>query len=263
MNRLDVYLVERGFFNSRQRAQDAIKAGLVRIDGKAVYKPSRPVGPAETVVVVDDPVGYVSRGGLKLEKALDAFGVDVRERVVLDAGASTGGFTQCLLTRGAKRVCAVDIGHGQLDPALAADPRVVPMEGTDVRGLTLPETMDGAVVDVSFISLLQVLPSVISLVRAEGFVIALVKPQFEAGRAHVGKGGLVKDPEIHIRVLKEITALCGKRGIAVLGLIPSPIQGRSGNREYLLYGIKGKCQSAANYDIYDVVNQSFAKEQSP
>lgn len=262
MTRLDVYLVREGYFDSRQRAQDAVREGLVFLDGRVADKPSRPVGPGNTVTVSRVSVGYVGRGGLKLEKALDVFDIDVRDKVCLDAGASTGGFTQCLLRRGAKRVYAVDVGHGQLDASLRKDPRVISMEGTDVRDLTLPETVDGAAVDVSFISLRQVLPSVIGLVRDKGAVVALIKPQFEAGRAHVGKGGIVKDPAVHERVLTDITGFCGDRGLTVMGLSPSPIQGRGGNREYLLYGIKGKRQIVPNYDIHDVVNQSFPKEHS-
>ena len=263
MTRLDVYLVRKGYFGSRQRAQDAVRAGVVLIDGREADKPSRPVGPDAAVVVLDDPVGYVSRGGLKLEHALDVFGIDVKNKVFLDAGASTGGFTQCLLTRGADRVYAVDVGHGQLDAALIADARVVSMEGTDIRDLTLPETVDGAVVDVSFISLRQVLPPGIELVRQDGAGMALVEPQFEAGRAHVGKNGVVKDRGVHMGVLTDITGFCADSGLTVMGLIPSPIQGRGGNREYLLHGVKGKRKNMANYDISDIVDQSFDGEQSP
>ena len=262
MTRLDVYLVREGCFDSRQRAQDAVRAGAVLIDGQVADKPSRPVGPGNTVTVRRDPVGYVSRGGLKLAGALDAFGIDVKDKVFLDAGASTGGFTQCLLNRGAKRVYAVDVGHGQLDHTLAADTRVVSMEGTDIRDLTLPCPADGAAVDVSFISLRQVLPSVIRLIEDDGDIVMLVKPQFEAGRAHVGKGGVVKDPAVHEGVLSDIAGLCGDQGLAVTGLIPSPIRGRGGNREYLLHGIKGKRTIVPNYDIHDVVNQSFSGEHS-
>ena len=258
MTRLDVYLVREGYFDSRQRAQDAVRAGAVLIDGRIADKPSRPVGPGNTLAVRRDAVGYVSRGGIKLEKALDAFGIAVEGKVFLDAGASTGGFTQCLLERGAERVYAVDVGHGQFDQALAADTRVVSMEGTDIRDLTLPQPVDGAAVDVSFISLRRVLPSVIDLVGDGGEIIMLVKPQFEAGRAHVGKGGVVKDPAAHERVLRDIAGFCGEQGLSVMGLIPSPIQGRGGNREYLLYCLKGKKQKMANYDIRDVITQSFS-----
>jgi len=260
--RLDVYLVSEGYFDSRQRAQDAVRAGLVLVDDRVADKPSRPVGSDMRVVVSRDPVGYVSRGGIKLKKALDVFDIDVRGNIYLDAGASTGGFTQCLLKRGAKKVYAVDVGHGQLDTSLLNDSRVVSMEGTDVRELTLPESVHGASVDVSFISLCQILPSIVGLVKDDGDIIALIKPQFEAGRAHVGKGGIVKDPAVHERVLSDIIGFCGEYGLTILGLIPSPIQGRGGNREYLLYGIKGKRQIVPNYDIHDAVNQSFCKERS-
>jgi len=262
MTRLDVYLVSQGYFDSRQRAQDAVRAGSVLMDGRVAGKPSRPVGPDTAIIVRHDPVGYVSRGGLKLAHGLDAFGIDVADMIYLDAGASTGGFTQCLLEKGAGRVYAVDVGHGQLAASLAADPRVISMEGTDIRDLTLPGPVDGAAVDVSFISLRQVLPSVISQVRDAGSIVVLIKPQFEAGRAHVGKGGVVKDGAVHERVLTDITGFCGGHGLTVAGLLPSPIQGRGGNREYLMYGIKGKSEIVPNYDIHDVVNQSFSGEQS-
>lgn len=262
MTRLDVYLVREGYFDSRQRAQDAVRAGLVLIDAGVADKPSRQIGPGNAVVVLRDPVGYVSRGGLKLARALDIFAVDANDKVFLDAGASTGGFTQCLLQRGAKKVYAVDVGHGQLDQSLVDDTRVVSMEGTDIRDLILPGMVDGAAMDVSFISLRQVLPAIVPLVKGDGAFILLIKPQFEAGRAHVGKGGVVKDPSVHERVLLDITGFCGEQGLSVRGLVPSPIQGRGGNREYLLYGIRGTREIVPNYDIHDVVNQSFAKERS-
>lgn len=256
--RLDVYLVREGYFGSRQRAQDAIGAGLVKVDGRIADKPSRHVTPGSGVIAADDPVGYVSRGGLKLEKALDAFQIHVDGMTMLDVGASTGGFTECLLSRGARRIYAVDVGHGQLAPVLAADPRVISMEGTDIRGAVLPETVDGAAVDVSFIPLKLVLPSVIGLLKEKGFIIALVKPQFEAGRAGLGKSGVVKDPAVHKRVLREVIDFCRENGMGVKGLIPSPICGRAGNREYLMY-IRND-ENTGSYDIDDVVARSFDKE---
>lgn len=259
MTRLDVYLVREGYFDSRQKAQDAVRAGLVYIDDQAADKSSRSVVPGQAVTVRGEP-GYVGRGGRKLEGALDAFNIDVNGTVVLDAGASTGGFTQCLLRRGAVRVYAVDIGHDQLDIILRKDPRVVSMEGTDIRGLRLPETVDGASVDVSFISLTQVLSSIVVLIREKGFIIALVKPQFEAGRASVSKGGVVKDPEAHARVLAGLSAYCRQCGLHMRGLIPSPIRGRGGNREYLLYAVKEQIDSVYGINIENVVAQSFAKE---
>ncbi len=233
--RLDVALVARGLVPSRERAQAAIAAGLVRINGAAAGKAAQRVAAADIVAVLGDPVGYVGRGGQKLAAALDHWHLDPAGLVCLDVGASTGGFTDCLLGRGARRVYAVDVGHGQLDRALAADARVVNLEGTDIRRLAaLPEPADAAVVDVAFISLTLVLLHVLRLLRPGGWIVALVKPQFEVGRAGVGKGGVVRDPARREQALASVQAAAFSLGLAGGEAIPSPLRGGDGNQEFLI-----------------------------
>lgn len=238
--RADLALVARGLFDSRARAQAAIAAGLVTVDGRPVRKASESIA-ADAAVTAEAPHPWVSRGGVKLEAALEAFAIDPAGRTCLDLGASTGGFTQVLLARGAARVYAVDVGHGQLHPSVAAEPRVVPLEGTDARRLTRAEIgdpIDLVVADVSFISLKLVLPPVLALCGAGCALAALIKPQFEAGRAHVRKG-IVKDAAIHVQVCDEIGALVQGLGFGVTGIIPSPIAGGDGNREFLIGARRG------------------------
>ena len=238
--RADLALVERGLFDSRAKAQAAIAAGLVTADGALVRKPSELLDPRAAVRAAPAHP-YVSRGGVKLAAALDAFGVDPAGLVCLDLGASTGGFTQVLLGRGAARVHAVDVGHGQLHPSVAADPRVVAREGTDARRLDarlVPEPVDLLVADVSFISLRHVLPPALGLLRPGASVIVLVKPQFEAGPGHVRKG-IVRDPRVHAGVCEQLAAFLEARGLTVLGIVPSPIAGGDGNREFLLWARRG------------------------
>jgi 23S rRNA (cytidine1920-2'-O)/16S rRNA (cytidine1409-2'-O)-methyltransferase len=211
-----------------------ILAGVVRVDGETARRAALPVADGAALEVVER-LPFVSRGGLKLAHALDAFGLDPAGQTVADVGASTGGFTDCLLQRGAARVYAIDVGRGQLDWRLRQDHRVVVMERTHARDLVgLPEPIDGATVDVSFISLGQVLPSVFGWLGAEGWVVALVKPQFEAGREQVGRGGVVRDPAVHARVLRRVAAAVREHGREVHGLTPSPLRGPAGNREFLL-----------------------------
>jgi len=236
LQRLDVALVARGLVPSRERAQAAIAAGLVRVNGRPAARPAQRVAAVDSLEVLGDPVGYVGRGGRKLAAALDHWQVDPTGLTCLDVGASTGGFTDCLLGRGARRVYAVDVGHGQLDRTLAADPRVVNLEGTDVRRLAaLPEPIDLAVVDVAFISLTLVLPDVRRLLRLGGRLLALVKPQFEVGRAGVGKGGVVRDPVLRGQALAKVQAAAAALGFCGDAAIESPIAGGDGNREWLLY----------------------------
>jgi 23S rRNA (cytidine1920-2'-O)/16S rRNA (cytidine1409-2'-O)-methyltransferase len=239
--RLDTLLVERGLAASRERARALILAGQVRVDGKPAPKAGTPVGvDAEVSVLVPDHP-YVGRGGLKLDHALGAFGISVTGRMALDIGASTGGFTDVLLRHGAARVVALDVGHGQLDWRLRSDPRVIVLEKTNARHLTpdaLPpeaRLFDLVTIDVSFISLKQILPVVPALVAPRGDVIALVKPQFEAGRAEVGKGGIVRDDAVHARVVEEIVQHALALGLTRAGLSESPITGMEGNREFLLH----------------------------
>ncbi|MCA3668532.1 MAG: TlyA family RNA methyltransferase [Methylobacterium sp.] len=237
--RIDQLLVERGVFASRALARAAIEAGLVRADGLVVDKPSRSV-PADAQLQASRPFETVSRGGVKLLAALDAFGVLPADRIALDLGASTGGFTDALLSRGARRVYAVDVGHGQLHPRLAADARVVALEGLDARAITaseISEMVSLLVADLSFIGLVKALPAGLARLEAGGDLIALIKPQFEAGPG-ASRDGVIRDAalqrEIASRVAGEVAAL----GLAILGLIPSPIAGGDGNREFLLHARK-------------------------
>ena len=235
--RLDRLVVERGLAPSRERAQALILAGRVTVDGRPAGKPGGAV-PADTVLALvapDHP--FVGRGGLKLDGALVRLGVDPRGFVAFDVGASTGGFTDCLLKRGASRVYALDVGSGQLDWSLRNDPRVVVMEGRNARHLRpddVPERVDLAVVDVSFISLTLVLPPLRPLVKEHGTVLALVKPQFEVGRRDVGKGGIVRDPALHRAAVAAVARAAAAAGYALLGGCRSPLPGAEGNVEFFL-----------------------------
>jgi len=233
--RADLLLVERGLFDSRTQAQAAIAAGQVTANDEPVRKPSDALA-VDCVLRAAPAHPWVSRGGVKLAAALDHFGFAVEGRSGLDLGASTGGFTEVLLTRGAKRVYAVDVGHGQLHTRVAARPQVVALEGVDARALTpalIAEPLAFATVDVSFISLKLVLPSVLPLLRPPAWLVALIKPQFEAGRRHLKKG-IVRDPQVHAAVCDDITAFVAAQGWRVAGVIPSPITGGDGNHEFLI-----------------------------
>lgn len=240
--RLDEALVARGLAPSRARARDAIRRGTVTVDGHSSLKPGATVRPDQVVVVEDAGLAYVSRGALKLVAALDAFGFDPRGRHALDLGASTGGFTQVLLERGARSVHAIEVGHDQLDPGLAADPRIVRFDGLNARDLDrkhISAPIEAIVADLSFIALRIALPPALALAEAGCWGVFLVKPQFEAGREHVGKGGIVRDPAVAERVAEETARwLRGMPGWRIHDLIPSPIQGGDGNREFLLGGLR-------------------------
>lgn len=232
--RLDVWLTEKGLVNSRSKAQALVMAGKVRVDGRVVTKAGVQISP-EAEVTVEHDLPYVSRGGTKLAAALDAFGVNPAAAICADVGASTGGFTDVLLQRGAKRVYAIDVGYGQLAWKLRQDERVVVMERTNARYLeSLPERVDLVTIDVSFISLRLILPVVVKWLNSPGRVVALVKPQFEAGRSQVGKGGVVRDPAVHRQVLLNIIAFAGDINLEPFGLAVSPITGPAGNHEFLL-----------------------------
>ncbi len=234
--RIDQLLVERGLFESRAKARAAIEAGGVRVDGQAVTKPATMVD-ADADIVAEAPHPWVGRGALKLEHALTLWPMDLRQAVVLDVGASTGGFTEVVLSRGARRVYAVDVGHGQLHPKLATDPRVVNLEGVDARELTrdqIDETPNLVVCDASFIGLAKVLPRALELAAPNAVLIALVKPQFEAGPRDVGKGGQVKDPAVHARVLQEVSDWFVRVGWRVEATAESPVTGGGGAREHLI-----------------------------
>jgi 23S rRNA (cytidine1920-2'-O)/16S rRNA (cytidine1409-2'-O)-methyltransferase len=234
--RLDQLIFDMGLAPSRERAKTTIMSGLVFVDGQRADKPGMPVSPESKIEVRGDAIPYVSRGGLKLEKALRVFDVDPTGYTCIDCGASTGGFTDVLLKNGAKKVYAVDVGYGQLAWSLRSDERVVTMERTNVRYITheqIPEVLDLAVMDLSFISIRLVLPAVYELLRDGASVICLVKPQFEAGKEKVGKKGVVRDINVHIEVLDGFLAFAKEAGFSVRGLDYSPIRGPEGNIEYL------------------------------
>jgi 23S rRNA (cytidine1920-2'-O)/16S rRNA (cytidine1409-2'-O)-methyltransferase len=235
--RLDQLVLDRGLAPSRERAKAVVLAGLVSVDGDVVTKAGALVEQDAEITLQAPDHPYVGRGGLKLAHALDTFGISVAGREALDVGASTGGFTDVLLQRGATRVVALDVGHGQLDWRLRNDPRVVVIEHFNARHLTpadLPGPMDVVVIDVSFISLRQILPPVATVLRVGADVVALVKPQFEAGRDEVRKG-IIRDPAVHERVLAEVTAAGAEVGLTRVGSTPSPITGQKGNVEFLLH----------------------------
>jgi len=241
--RIDTLLVARGLVESREKARVMVMEGAVVADSRIIVKPSTLVDEDSEVRILESPQ-FVSRGGLKLEYALDQFQVDVHDIVAVDVGASTGGFTDCLLKRGVRKVYAVDVGYGQLDYRLRQDPRVVVMERVNARyAFTLPEPVDLATVDVSFISLEKVLPTLAKLVKPGGQMIVLVKPQFEAGRKQVSKGGLVKNPLTHANVMGRFISWVVERGFRLGGLIASPILGAEGNKEFLVLLWKGKQES--------------------
>jgi 23S rRNA (cytidine1920-2'-O)/16S rRNA (cytidine1409-2'-O)-methyltransferase len=239
--RLDALVVERGLAPSRERARALILSGSVMVDGRPVAKAGVQVLRTADVVVTSPDHPYVGRGGIKLAHALDTFGIDVTARLALDVGASTGGFTDALLQRGAARVVALDVGHGQLDWKLRNDPRVVVIERVNARTLTadrLPpdaRAFDIVTIDVSFISLRHIFPVLPPLLAPGADVVALVKPQFEAGRTEVGKGGIVRDEAVRARVVEEVAAAADALGLRRAGDTVSPIEGMEGNREYLLH----------------------------
>ncbi|CAN7314773.1 TlyA family RNA methyltransferase [Phenylobacterium sp. LjRoot219] len=238
--RADVLLVERGLFESRAKARAAIEAGGVSVDGRVLAKAAEPIDEAAEIHAVPAHP-YVGRGALKLAHALALWPVAVADRIVLDVGASTGGFTEVCLAHGAARVFAVDVGRGQLHPKLAADLRVVSLEGTDARGLSpelIPEPPQLVVTDVSFISLEKALPAALALAVTAADLVALVKPQFEVGPERVGKGGLVKDEEARLAALEGVAAFLEASGWTVQARTDSPIEGGDGNREFLLWARK-------------------------
>jgi 23S rRNA (cytidine1920-2'-O)/16S rRNA (cytidine1409-2'-O)-methyltransferase len=241
MTRLDVWLAEHGLAESREKAQALVMAGRVRLDGRPATKPGSPVKQGASVAVEPGPA-HVGRGALKLEGALDSLGVDPRGRVAVDVGASTGGFTETLLARGAVRVYAVDVGRGQLHERLRADPRVVVLERTNARALSRDEIGEAcslAVMDVSFISVRKILPALASVLASRGEAVVLVKPQFELGRSRVGRGGVVKDPALHQEALVDVARAAQAIGYGVRGACASPLPGAEGNREFFLHLVPG------------------------
>lgn len=235
--RIDKILVDRGLVASRERARAIILAGAVLVNDVVVDKAGSQVARDAEIRMKGEDIPFVSRGGLKLAKGLEAFSLDVSDRIAIDVGASTGGFTDCLLQRGARKVYAVDVGYGQLDWSLRTDPRVINLERTNIRNLqreNLPEQPDLAVIDASFISLAIVLPATLSLLSADAVIVALIKPQFEVGKGAVGKGGVVRDAELHEQVVEKIRTLAKELGCEVVGVTESPILGPKGNKEFLI-----------------------------
>ena len=236
--RIDVLLVEKGFFESREKAKASIMAGVVYANEQKIDKAGEEVSIDAKLEVRENICPYVSRGGLKLEKAVKFFGVNLKDKVCMDIGASTGGFTDCMLQNGAKKVFSVDVGYGQFAWKLRQDERVVCMERTNIRYVTdeqIGEKLDFASIDVSFISLTKVLPVAFNLLKDDGEVVALIKPQFEAGREQVGKKGVVRDSKVHKEVIEKIISFSESIGFCVKNLSFSPIKGPEGNIEFLLY----------------------------
>lgn len=257
--RLDVLLVNRGMFESRAKAQAAVMAGQVLVNEQKIDKPGTPVAPEVTIRLLGNKLPYVSRGGLKLEKALQIFPISVDGKVVADIGASTGGFTDCALQNGAAKVYAIDVGYGQLAWKLRNDERVVNMERTNVRYLeadSLPEQVDAATIDVAFISLDKILPAAHKILKPEGFVVALIKPQFEAGKENVGKKGVVRDAAVHEQVINNVISFAKGEGFGIAGLDFSPIKGPEGNIEYLLHLTLGDDDAVSSEQVAQLVGRS-------
>lgn len=236
--RLDILLVERGLAGSRERAKRMIMAGEVLVDGQKIDKAGTTVKAEAEIRLLGHDIPYVSRGGLKLEKAMKEFGVRLQDKAAADIGASTGGFTDCMLQNGAKKVYAIDVGYGQLAWKLRTDARVRNMERTNIRTVTpemIGEPLDFASIDVAFISLTKVLPVAYTLLKETGEIVALIKPQFEAGRENVGKKGVVRDPAVHAQVLRDFTALAASLNLTIRNLTFSPVKGPEGNIEFLAH----------------------------
>lgn len=250
--RIDAFLAENGYVKSREAAKNLILAGGVSVNGKPVKKPSADVDADDDIIITADMPKYVGRGGLKLEKALECFGISVKGLVCLDIGASTGGFTDCMLQNGAEYVYAVDVGHGQLDEKLINDSRVANMENTNIRDCFISDfdkRIDFICTDVSFISLTKIIPVIHSLLDDGGSAVMLIKPQFECGRADIGKKGIVRSEKVHLRVIREIASFCESSGLGVRGIDYSPIKGGDGNIEYLIYVKKNQSGKAFDFSI--------------
>lgn len=259
--RLDILLVEKGIFTSRERAKTSIMAGKIFVDGQRVDKAGEKVSVDAEIIFKGQEIPYVSRGGLKLEKAMKEFGISLKNKTCMDIGASTGGFTDCMLQNGAKKVFSIDVGYGQFAWKLRTDPRVVCMERTNIRYVTpddIGELTDFASIDVSFISLKKIMPATINLLSDKGEVVALIKPQFEAGKEKVGKKGVVRDINVHNEVVKSIVDYLLSQGLNILSLSYSPIKGPEGNIEYLVYFTKDKDRESkfSIDDVEIIVDQS-------
>lgn len=260
--RLDVLLVKKGLAESREKAKAIIMSGIVYVDNNKEDKAGQTFNEDALIEVRGNTLRYVSRGGLKLEKAMNCFGVNLEGKIAMDVGASTGGFTDCMLQNGAVKVYSVDVGHGQLAWKLRNDERVVCMEKTNIRYVTpddVADKIDFASIDVSFISLKKVLPAVYDLLTDVGEVVCLIKPQFEAGREKVGKKGVVREQSVHVEVVDMIVSFAREMGFVTLDLSYSPIKGPEGNIEYLLYITKDTSREGREFDINALVKESHEK----
>lgn len=262
--RIDILLVDKGIFSSRERARASIMAGEIFVDGQRVDKCGQNIKKSSNIEFRGEKLPFVSRGGLKLQKALKEFNINLKNKVCMDVGASTGGFTDCMLQNGAEKVFSIDVGYGQFAWKLRTDKRVVCMERTNIRYVTLKDIgqyVDFASIDVSFISLKKVLPAVINLLKENGSIMALIKPQFEAGREKVGKKGVVREKSTHIEVVKEIVTFLKENNLKVISLDYSPIKGPEGNIEYLIYFTKEKefNELFKEEDIITVVRSSHGE----
>lgn len=258
--RLDCALVSRGFAESREKAKAIIMSGIVYVNNQKCDKAGDTVKPDDNIEVRGETLKYVSRGGLKLEKAMKSFAISLADCVCADIGASTGGFTDCMLQNGAKKVYSIDVGYGQLAWKLRTDERVINLERTNFRYVTreqVPDELDFASVDVSFISLSLIIPVMRTLLRDGGRAVCLIKPQFEAGKENVGKKGVVRDKNVHIAVIEKIINIINENKFSLLGLDFSPIKGPEGNIEYLCYIQKDDEPSAADYSAVEVVEASY------
>ncbi|MBF4693678.1 TlyA family RNA methyltransferase [Fusibacter ferrireducens] len=258
--RIDVLLSERKIIESREKAKRTIMAGVVYVNGQKVDKPGTQIDVDAEIEVRGNVLPYVSRGGLKLEKAITMYGVDLKDKICMDIGASTGGFTDCMLQNGAKQVFSVDVGYGQLDWKLRNDPRVVNLERTNVRYLTMETVkteLDFVSIDVSFISLKLVIPVAISLLKVDAEIVFLIKPQFEAGREAVRKSGVVRDSKVHVSVLDELMTFCAAQHLLVTALTYSPIKGPKGNIEFLAYAKRtAEKQNQFSFDTKALVQEA-------
>ncbi len=263
-SRIDKELLSRGLVRSREYASKLIKSGNVTVNGKVCTKPSFSVSENDILEVTAEIHGYVGRGGLKLEKALDVFNIDLKDRICLDIGASTGGFTDCMLQNGAQKVYALDVGHSQLDIKLLSDSRVVNMEKTNIRTAEqslFDDRIDFIATDVSFISLKYVIPKISELLCEKGEACVLIKPQFEAGKENISKNGIVKSASVHKTILNDMLSFAGKNGLTPFGIDVSPIKGGSGNSEYLMY-MKKNCECPGSFfsDVDMLVEKALKRK---
>ncbi len=254
--RIDIILVKKKYFETRQKAKYEIEKGNVYVDGKQIKKASKIINDVSNIEIKGETLKYVSRGGLKLEKAINKFEIALKDRICADIGASTGGFTDCMLQNGAKKVYSIDVGHGQLAEQLLNNKKIINLEGTNVKDLESNsiEKLDFISSDVSFISEIQVLPKIYEMLKIKGKAVILIKPQFEAGKNHLNKNGVVKDIKVHQKVIQNIVIFANKLGFKIINLTYSPIKGPAGNIEYLLYIEKNENNLL---DLYEIKKNSI------